>query len=386
MDKVIGRTPGLVAAVGAVMLTWAAPLAAQEPAGLPEKASGREHVVRKGDTLWDLAKLYLTNPFLWPLLYEANRGTVEDPNLIYPNERLVIPPVPAVADAAEAPGAAATEAARGALATKASDGGSRELRRTRFYPGNDLKSERDRDPMFIGEELERKAPVKAAEFYAAPWLAQPNSLRVVGELVQEAGRTQPDRLVQTVHPFDKVYVRYVGGARPKVGDRLLMVQAGRSFGAAGRVIEPAAIITVQELADEVLIGEVSRQFGRLMPGALALPLEEFPGVEPTEARPIENGPVATLLGFVEEQPAYDLSDKGFIDLGREDGIAIGDELVAFLPQRRAKGGYDEKLPPLTVARLRVIRVAERTATVKILGVEYESLAAGLPVQVVAKMP
>lgn len=122
MDKVIGRTPGLVAAVGAVMLTWAAPLAAQEPAGLPEKASGREHVVRKGDTLWDLAKLYLTNPFLWPLLYEANRGTVEDPNLIYPNERLVIPPVPAVADAAEAPGAAATEAARGALATKASDG------------------------------------------------------------------------------------------------------------------------------------------------------------------------------------------------------------------------------------------------------------------------
>jgi hypothetical protein len=53
--------------------------------------AGREHVVRRGDTLWELARSYLANPFLWPQIFEANRGVVENPHWIYPAEKLLIP-------------------------------------------------------------------------------------------------------------------------------------------------------------------------------------------------------------------------------------------------------------------------------------------------------
>ena len=46
--------------------------------------ASRTHVVRRGDTLWDLARAYLDNPFMWRLIYDANRDVVENPHWIYP--------------------------------------------------------------------------------------------------------------------------------------------------------------------------------------------------------------------------------------------------------------------------------------------------------------
>ncbi len=46
------------------------------------------------DCLWNIAKkpsIY-DNPFLWTKIYQGNRDKIKDPNLIYPHERLKIPP------------------------------------------------------------------------------------------------------------------------------------------------------------------------------------------------------------------------------------------------------------------------------------------------------
>jgi LysM repeat protein len=51
------------------------------------------YVVKKGDCLWSIAKLkgIYSDPFLWPVIYEANKDKIKNPNLIYPGQKLVIP-------------------------------------------------------------------------------------------------------------------------------------------------------------------------------------------------------------------------------------------------------------------------------------------------------
>jgi nucleoid-associated protein YgaU len=70
----------------------AAPAPQREPqVRRPAATPGGRYVVKRGDTLWDIAAVTLGNPAKWPSLYEANRGTLTRPSLIHPGQTLVIP-------------------------------------------------------------------------------------------------------------------------------------------------------------------------------------------------------------------------------------------------------------------------------------------------------
>ena len=57
-------------------------------------AQYKKHTVVKGDCLWFIAGDYYNDPFLWPVIYEANKDSIADPHWIYPGEVFVIPNVP----------------------------------------------------------------------------------------------------------------------------------------------------------------------------------------------------------------------------------------------------------------------------------------------------
>jgi nucleoid-associated protein YgaU len=51
------------------------------------------HTVKKGECLWWIAEYVqiYNDPFMWPLIYKANRGQINNPNLIYPGQVFDIP-------------------------------------------------------------------------------------------------------------------------------------------------------------------------------------------------------------------------------------------------------------------------------------------------------
>ena len=68
-----------------IALLVALPLAAQEVELREDHPD--EYIVREGDTLWDIAGRFLTRPWQWPAIWQAN-PQVDNPHLIYPGDRL----------------------------------------------------------------------------------------------------------------------------------------------------------------------------------------------------------------------------------------------------------------------------------------------------------
>jgi LysM domain-containing protein len=348
-------------------LAWVAPTHAQEKP--PER---REHVVKAGDTLWDLARIYLSNPYLWPLIYEANREIVQNPHRIFPAEKLVIPPLPGEKPVVQPQAVASAEPKVVPAATNA--------RRTRFYSPKDTGSTAT---LITAEELKRRR-VQPAEYYATPWLGDSSSLQVLGFVFKpDDFRREQDKMPQVFFPFDRMHIAYHGKTRPKVGDMLLVVSLGREVKGYGRVIEPTGVVRVENMSSTTMEAMVTHQFGNLQTNNIVIPMDSFPNLDrdPVPA----NGPEGRIIAFHVPQPLYGDEDRAFISLGANSGVKVGDELIALLPERQPDN-KPYRLPAETIARMIVTRVAGQSATARIIHLDQPALEMGLPVRVVMRMP
>ena len=73
-------------------------------AGRPPAVQPERYAVQRGDTLWGISareQIY-HDPFMWPLIYKANRQQIRDPDLVFPKQIFVIPRDYAPAEAAAA--------------------------------------------------------------------------------------------------------------------------------------------------------------------------------------------------------------------------------------------------------------------------------------------
>jgi len=60
----------------------------------PAKKIGKLYEVKKGESLWRISghKDVYNDPSKWKKIYEANKNKIANPNVVYPGQRLVIPP------------------------------------------------------------------------------------------------------------------------------------------------------------------------------------------------------------------------------------------------------------------------------------------------------
>ena len=52
-----------------------------------------DYTVARGDNLWNIAKQekVYADPYMWPRIYRANKEQIQDPDLIYPDQKLAVP-------------------------------------------------------------------------------------------------------------------------------------------------------------------------------------------------------------------------------------------------------------------------------------------------------
>lgn len=375
---------GTVSLIG---LLIASPLLAQEPV-----AEDREHVVRVGDTLWDLAGRYFSDPHQWRAIYEANASVVANPHWIYPQEVLVIPA------AADVPlgvaGARETGPSQGSTAARPAQRPARTL----FYRPPPVRPQ-DGEATVLSEPGSVIVPVKVGEFMSAPYLMNPDALNVRGVFVRSIrDDVSGPGGATSAHPEDRVYLGYGPGPRPAIGDRLAVVSIGREMDGTRRddhVIEPRGIVRILGMGSDAMEGRIESQFGPIYPDHLLVPVSMFPDFQVEAAEPVENGYdlQAHIIAFADEQPMYGPTELAFLDVGSLAGVREGDIFRAYLPQREARAedtgelrSEVDVLPPEAVAELRVVRVSDDHATVKVDQVFLPRLAAQLPVMRVRRMP
>jgi hypothetical protein len=361
---------------------------------LPGLALGQQpvgtHTVADEDTLWDLAIRYYQNPFEWRVIYEANRDSIADPNLIFPNEVFVIPglpgqaaqtvaaaPAPAQQPAAPTPVAQQPAAPTPVAQAPPSDApvdlvqfGFRQARpteqvRTVFYRDSTAEAGGNAggvDPSYVA--------VSRDAVYSAPWLipleTQPNVTGMIEGFAAPSARTS------TVRSFDQVRVAMPVPAR--VGAELQIFCHERRIDDVGEVIVPTGVLVVSTINDDGVVGVITKEYHRIQIGDQVRPVPTYAVTQGQVAREVAGGSEAMIMGFAGTQGINDLGHIGFLDLGADDGVGIGDEFVLYGAAVGAPEG-----------RLQVVGLSPNTSAAHILHMVDDVFHQGVVVRLARSM-
>ena len=349
--------------------------AAQQPA----ETAFRTHQVVAGETLWALAQQYYQDPFLWPRIYEANRGQVQDPNLIEPDQLLVIPGV----SASDSEMAAGGPAIVGGVTVSGAGGQAPDAPPA----GPDAEqqiSERDRRSVFFRDPATTLSVqgliaqdyllVSRASVWSAEWLGPEN----VDDL-ESAGRIEffvAEGELRAALPYTRVRLDLDDGFRVAVGDALQLYRPLRTIEGLGSIIRPTGVVSVTRVDGGITEGVVLQLFERVLPGDFVRAAPAFnlqPGQYPDV---VSDRTGATILEFGGSHALYSLGDVAILDRGGEQGVEIGDEYVAF----QGDGSTED-----VVGRLRVVATESQTASARIVSVEGPVFKTGIAVHLDRKM-
>jgi LysM repeat protein len=377
---------------------WLAVLTLAVPAtgALAQEPLPQTHTVRKGDTLWDLAQLYLKDPFLWPGIYRLNTDVVEDPHWIYPGEILRIVPdatvsavptrdTPVPAGPVDTSAVGATEDSSETLARGPQQPSSAETPADEWAPLFQAQRARTVAEILKAYTDQPYRPLRQSEFYSSGFLTENQRLpygQVLGPVTPSQIKATSSRA--NALPYSTIALAAPRGATYEVGDTLLVVRVGEEVEPYGRAIVPTGLVQVTEAVDGHYLGSVVAVYGAIRNGQQVLPVESFTQGSGVRAVPIADGVRGALLGGLGRQDLKEPQMVVFIDKGREHGVAPGDLFeVRRRPARLSDGTL--RVNEL-MATLQIVHARARTATAIVLTVISPDIPPGTDVVQVAKLP
>ncbi len=362
----ICRSSLTLAVLGTLAIGVAPVAMAQDP------ARPATHTVQRGDTLWDLARRYLGDPFLWPQIYRLNTDVVADPHWIYPGEVLQLG---GTEDARAVP----DEAGVRGMPTQQGwqEGESLFPRRRAVDASAALEAYRDRT----------YRPLRAGEFHSSGFLTEGDDLPF-GTLLGNTIPSQIETVSGRSFPLlgGLVAVRPPAGATYAAGDSLLVVQllpgpSGQQ-GVWGHIVRPTGILVVQEVDGARVVAQVRGAFHEMRDGQLVLPVQRFVPGGDQRAQPVANGVVGRVIMSREAHPMRHPMDVVFIDVGRAAGVSPGD---IFEVHRGIDPNATDPTGDELMGTMQVVHVRERSATARLLTVSSPDFPVRAPVRQVARL-
>jgi hypothetical protein len=295
--------------------------------------------VQPGDTLWEISRVFLGNPFYWPRLWSINEY-ITNPHWIYPGNRIVF----RMGTLVEPP-SVELETNRDGYSVEGLD-----------Y--TEIEAE-------CGPDLRFDNTLIAAKYTAPAFLRKKRDLEVFGTVA----KAKPASIM--LAEDDLVYIRVDDPDAYECGDILAVFRRvqkrvrhpkirRQKYGNLYRILGELKVV---HKYGDYLSASVRESYSEIVRGDLVGPNMPIT-VELEVGKPTGDleGQIVTRMG--QEQVLAGIGETIFIDRGRADGVRVGNSF--YMVQRRDElldtKRPDLRLPPTVVGRLVVVRVDDYSST------------------------
>jgi hypothetical protein len=345
-----------------------------------------KHVVKKGDTLWDLAQFYLKNPFRWPEIFRRNTDVVENPHWIYPGEVIRIWGTEVKTEAlahADSAGEVVSHVTARPAAVQPTTGDGRDL--TVFAsPLSQAAAAAAATSDAVGRS--RSGSVRRGEIEAAPYADRDGGPKGAGRIVASVDRPGiKTSIVRSRYQLnDALYIDLPRGMVARLGDTYMSYVMGDDLGDFGEVVIPTGILRIESLpSGQGPVARIVRQFAEIELDQRLIQAPSVPFPSGTIA-PVSGGPRGKVI-YVHDDPVLpSIGHYVMVSLNASSGVRVGDQ-IAFIDD--AIGVASQTAAPAVIAGMaQVVRVTSFATTVIIISQIQPTIREGMSVRLTGKMP
>jgi hypothetical protein len=297
----------------------------QEPAEVHAGPVPELHVVRKGDTLWDICSYYFADPWQWPKIWSYN-PQITNPHWIYPGDLVRLLP-------------------RGVFESQQGEN---------HEPS---KGEPKQPDVVPPPERHIEVGIKQEAFVEQADLEK--SITLDGSVDEKT----------LLSLGDQVYLSYPEGKPPQVGKRYSVyvtdnpVKAnGKPVGAYVHLLGTVVVDSVKQ--DKRARGTIVEANQEIERGAKVGPLvKQYKNVPPAAPKVDAQGSIVAML---KQAQLIGQGELVFVDLGKDSGIELGNRMFVVrrgdaYPSRSAtmEGQDDRRFPARALGEIVIVEVGQK---------------------------